>query len=313
MAYNQYDTARTENIADPATGINTKEWYDKNLLDNAREEFIISAFTSKKAQPKHEGTGVVFSYYEKIPAFITPLVEGAAQGAGASLDKVNIRATMAAYGEFVPYTDTLDMHGEDGATFKKDVTNNLGGAAGETQETLLINAAIASNTAIIFNTDIATTLKDAETSLRKALGKKFKKMITGSTNYSTTTIREAYVGFVSVEGANILDGMTGWLPVDKYGYSDGILPNEIGSYKGVRYCETTLMPQNTAKERAIIMAEESLAEVGVRGKRKIETIIKDLGEAGDDRLNTKGSVGSKFRMAAVTLRPDWICDVALEA
>jgi len=317
MGYNSYTDGRNNNISDDKTGINTKEFYDRNLLMNARENFIISNFTAKKSAPKYEGKGVIFSYYEHIPAFTTPLVEGAAQGPGASLAKVNVRTTLETYGEFVPFTDQLDIHGEDGARFKKDVTSNLGGAAGETQETLLINAAMASNTSIVFDTDIATTVRAAETSLRKALGKKVKKMITGSTNYSTTTVREAYVGFVSVDGANLLDAMPGFLPVDKYGYTDGLLPNEVGSYKGVRYMESTLVPQKAGTnpvEQAIIMAEESLAEVGIRGKGKIQTIIKELGSAGTaDALNTKGSVGSKFIMAAVTLRPDWICQVEIEA
>lgn len=316
MAYNSYADARTENTNDTATGINTSEWYDRNLLENARENFIISNFTAKKSTPKYEGTGVIFSYYEHIPAFSTPLVEGAPQGSGASLAKVNVRTTMGTYGEFVPYTDELDIYGEDGSRFKKDVTSNLGGAAGETQEGLIFAAAMASNTEIAYATSVENTLKNAETSLRKALGKKFTSMITGSTKYSTSPIRAAYVGFVSVDGANILDSTPGFISVENYGYSDGLLPNEIGSFKGIRVCETTLLGQKagaTPVEQMILMAEESVAEVGVRGLKKIETIVKELGSAGTaDALNREGSVGSKFRLAAVTLRPDWVCQVELQ-
>ena len=312
--YNSYTAGRADNTADNKTGINTKEWYDRNLLENGRENFIISNFTAKKSLPKYEGKGVIFSYYEHIPAFITPLVEGAAQGTGAKLNKVNVRTNMDTYGEFVPFTDDLNIHGEDGARFKKDVTSNLGGAAGETQEKLIFAAAEASNTAIAYNTSIDATLRDAETSLRKALGKKFTSMITGSTKYSTKPIRPAYVGFVSVDGANIMDITPGFISVEQYGYSDGLLPNEIGSFKGTRVCETTLLPQNGGKERMILLAEEAVAEVGIRGMKKIETIIKELGSAGTaDALNREGAVGSKFRMTAVTLRPDWVCDIALQA
>ncbi len=319
MAYTDYTTGRSENVSSSATGINTSEWYDRNLLETAREKFIISNFTAKKSQPKHEGKGAIFSHYEPIPEFATPLVEGAAQGAGATLAKVNVRASMEVYGEFVPYTDDLDIYGEDGARFKKDVTSNLGGAAGQTQETLLIAAMEASNTAIVFDTDVATTMKTAELALRTNLATKFKKMITGSVNYGTSTIREAFVGFVSPDGAIMLEDIPGFVSVDKYGYSDGLLPNEIGSYRGVRYCESTLIGTrtgvtNTTIPQAFILGEEALGEVGIRGKKKIETIIKDLGSAGTaDSLNREGSVGSKFRMAAVTLRPEWLMQVDLEA
>ncbi len=315
MAYNQYGTGRSENIADSGTGINTSEYYDRNLLENAREKFIISNFTAKKSMPKYEGKGVIFSYYEHIPAFPTPLVEGAAQGAGASLSKINVRTNMEAYGEFVSFSDDLDIYGEDGARFKKDVTSNLGGAAGETQEGLIMAACEASNTEIVFNSSLEQTLKDAELSLRKALGRKFTTMITGSTKYSTTTVRPAYVGLVTPDGAMLMEGMPGWSSVDQYGYTDGLLPNEVGSFRGIRMCETTLLGQksgSTPVEQMILLSEEAVAEVGIRGLKKIETIIKDLGSSGtNDVLNREGAVGSKFRLAAVTLRPDWVCVVEL--
>ena len=313
--FNSYAQGRGNNVADNKTGINTKEFYDRNLLENAREKFLISDFTAKKTTPKYNGTGVVFSYYKHIPVFDTPLVEGAAQGAGAKLEKVNVRTTLATYGEFVPFTDELDIYSEDGATFKKDVTQNLGGAAGETQETLLIKTIMASNTLIGFNTDIATTLDDAEYSLRKALGSKFTSIITGSTKYGTKPIDAAYVGFVSIDGARLMKKVPGFTKVRDYGYSDGLLKNEIGSYEGIRICETTLMPKDAnGKEQMLVLAEEAVAEVGIRGKKQIETIIKELGSAGTkDSLNREGSVGSKFRCSSVILRPDWCCQVVLEA
>ena len=51
MAYNSYSEGRQDNLNDIKTGINTYEWYDRNLLENAREEFIISNFTAKKTMP----------------------------------------------------------------------------------------------------------------------------------------------------------------------------------------------------------------------------------------------------------------------
>jgi N4-gp56 family major capsid protein len=312
--YNSFEGGRNENIADNTTGINTKEWYDRNLLENAREKFIISNFTAKRSQPSYEGNGVIFSYYENILPFDTALAEGQTPS-GSALAKVNVRATMGTYGAFVPYTDDLDIYGEDGARFKSDVTSNLGGAAGETQELLLIKASIGSNTDIVFDTDLGKTLDTAELALRNALALKFTSMVTGSTKYSTTTVRPAYVGIVSPDGALLLESSPGWKPVEDYGYSDGLLPNEVGSRRGVRYCETTLMPNDTSdmKLQALIFGEEVLAEVGIRGKKKIETIMKDLGSGANDQLNREGSIGSKFRLAPCVLRPDQMMLVHLEA
>jgi N4-gp56 family major capsid protein len=222
---------------------------------------------------------------------------------------------MNVFGSYVPFTDDLDIYGEDGARFKKDVTTNLGGAAGQSQETIIFATAAANATNIVFDTDLEKTLKTAELALRNALAIKFTSMITGSTKYSTTPIRPAFVGFVTPEGAlKLEDELVGFVPVEKYGYSDGLLPNEIGSYRGVRFCETTLW-QNTSNDtlQALIIGDEAVAETGIRGMKKIETIIKELGDAnGGDFLNRNGSIGSKFRLAVAALRPDHIALVELE-
>ena len=98
MSYNSYKQGRDENDADNKTGINTAEWYDRNLLETARGKFVISNFTSKKTLPKFEGNGVIFSYYSPIPKFDNPLAEGSS-GTDIALSKINIRATMSTYGE----------------------------------------------------------------------------------------------------------------------------------------------------------------------------------------------------------------------
>ena len=292
---------------------NLKFSYDRNLLRRAREAFIISNFTAKKTAPKYNGDSVKFSRYDNIAANETPLTEGVVPPS-VDVSKVNITATLANYGQHTSYTDDLDVYSEDGKVFVKEVTDNLGEASGETQEKILFKTAVGTTNKVTFTTDIATTLKAVELGLRTTLGKKFKKMITGSTNYATSTIREAYVGFVTPAGAAMIEDVPGFVSVDKYGYSDGLLPNEVGSYRGIRFCESTLVPQEGGKEIAIVLAEEGLAEVGIRGKGKIEAIVKPLGSAGTaDPLNQTGSIGSKFRFASCILKDEWVALAHLEA
>jgi len=294
---------------------NLKFSYDRNLLRRAREAFIISNFTAKKTSPKYNGDTVKFSRYDNIAANTTALTEGVVPSS-VDVSKVNISATLANYGQFTGYTDDLDVYSEDGKVFVKEVTDNLGEASGETQETLLFTTAGGTTNKVTFATDIATGLQAAELGFRNNLGKKYKKMVTGSVNYETRPIKEGYVGFVTPEGALMLEGVPGFVTVEKYGYADGLLPNEVGSYRGVRYCESILVgqkPGSTPVERAIILAEEGLAEVGIRGKGKIEAIVKPLGSAGTaDPLNQTGTIGSKFRFASVILKDEWVCEIELE-
>jgi N4-gp56 family major capsid protein len=172
----------------------------------------------------------------------------------------------------------------------------------------------ASSTTIAFDTDEGKTLDTAELALRNALGEKFTTMITGSTNYGTTPVRPGYVAFITPETALDLESVPGYKTLSDYGYSDGLLPNEVGTRRGIRFCESTLMTDNAdGKKRAFVLAEESLFEVGIRGMKNIETIIKELGSAGtQDALNRSGSIGTKFKLSVAT-RPEHVVIAELEA
>ncbi len=317
MAYSSYTGGRAENIADPSAGLNTYEYYNRLLLERAVEKFIVNNFVAKKTQPLYNGDQAVFSRYENLDTFKQPLLEGA-NPSGQQLSKVNVRTKLNTYGDFVALTDDLLVYGEDSANIKRDVISNLGDAAGQTLEELMFDTIVGGGTEIVFDTSLDSTLMTAELALRNALASKFTSMVTGSTKYATTPIRAAYAAFVTPEGAVMLEeSLAGYTSVEKYGYTDGLLPNEVGSYRGIRFMESTLVPTwndgGVDKQQAIILGEEAVAEVGIRGKKRIESIIHDFGSAGvEDPINRTMTIGVKTKWSGVVLRPDWAMVVHME-
>lgn len=300
----------TSNLTNPNDSLsaNTLQSYNRNLLRRAVEKFVISAFTAKKTQPKYEGKSAVFSVYNQIPAtaFTTAVLADGTTPAATALTKKSIKADIANYGAFVSFTDEVSLYHEDGAILIKESTDNLGAGAGTATEKLLFAEAIA-NAGIDFVTVAPASteagLDGAETQLRKNLGMKFKSMITGSTSASTSPIREAYVAFVHPDDVLKVEAMPNYVSVEKYGYSDGLIPNEIGSRRGVRFVETT----NATAGTIVILAEEGLGEVSVRGVGKMQTIVNGLGSAGSsDPLSQRQSVGVKFAFSPKVLRPEWV-------
>ena len=302
----------TDNQTNPADSLsaNTLKVYNRNLLERAVEEFVISKFTDKKTQPKYNGKTAVFSVYDQIPAtaFTAAVLADGVTPVAVDLTKKSVSADIANYGAFIELTDEVSLYHEDGAGLIVEATDNLGSGAGTAIESLLFAEAEA-NAGIDFLTtpevDTETGLDKAETQLRVNLAKKFKKMITGSKNTDTVTIRDCYVAFVNPTDILAVEAMTSFVTVDKYGYSDGLIMNEVGSRRGLRFVESN----NAAAGQITILGEGALGEVSVRSS-KMKTIVQGLGE-GNDPIEQRQTVAVKFAIAPKMLRPEWsaICAI----
>jgi N4-gp56 family major capsid protein len=305
----------TNNVTNPGDSIsaNTLQAYDRNLLRRAVEELVISKFTAKKTQPKFNGKTAVFSVYDQIPAsaFTTAVLPDGVTPAETDMTKKSVVANIANYGAYTSFTDEVSLYHEDGAQLIKEATDNLGSGAGTAIESLLF-AELEANAGIDFDTTPEASteigLDKLETQLRVNLGKKFKSMIVGSKNTDTKTIRECYVAFINPADILSIEALSGFVSVDKYGYSDGLITNEIGSRRGLRFVETNNAPAG----KVLVLAEEALGEVSVRGNGKMKTIVKGLGSAGSsDPLDQRQSVGCKFAVAPKVLRPIWCGKAAI--
>ena len=297
-------------------------FYDKNLLMRAVPYFVHDKFGQMRNLPSKSSETVKFRRYSNLAATTTPLTEGVTP-AGSQLAVTDITAKVVQYGDFVTLTDKIQMHVEDNVV--KEATDILGDQAGLTLDTVwrdaivpnLANAislnaagaAAAENALVAADKISAKALDQAILTLKKNLAKKFTGVIAGSTAVGTSPIRAAYMGIIHPDVTYDLEGISGYKNTAEYASQGDIQEGEVGSYKDIRFIETTQGYINTDggsgsvdTYHTPIFGKEAYGVVSMRGKGKFETFVKPLGSAGTaDPINQRSTVGWKGSTVAKIL------------
>ena len=305
-------------------------FYDKNLLMRAVPYFVHDKFGQAKSLPTKNSESVKFRRYSNLAAATTPLTEGVTPS-GSQLAVTDITAKVVQYGDFVTLTDKIAMHVEDNVVM--EATDILGDQAGLTLDTVwrdaivpnIANAKIytvagvATTEAALVAADIITgaTLDKAILTLKKNLAKKFTGVISGSTAVGTSPIRAAYMSIVHPDVVYDLEGVTGYKNVSEYASQGDVQEGEVGSYKDVRFIESTQGYINTDGGASAvdtyhtpIFGKEGYGIVSLRGKGKFETFVKPLGSAGTaDPIDQRSTVGWKASTVAKVLNDAFMCSV----
>lgn len=301
--------------------------YDRNLLSRATAMLLHDKFGQQRSLKSKESESVNFRRYSNLAVATTPLVEGVTPN-GSSLQVTPIPATVKQYGDFVTTTDKIQMHVEDNVI--AEATDILGYQAGETLDELyrdVINAGTlanycggAANRAAIAADDVidAGALDLAVLKLKRNLGKKFTGIISGSTSVGTTPIRAGYVAIVHPDVVYDLESVSGYVPVAEYANQTGIMEGEVGSYRDIRFVESTKAKMfadaglggTVDVYSTLVLAQDAYGVVSVRGMGKFETIVKPLGSGGsEDPLNQRATIGWKASTTAVILNDSWMVRV----
>lgn len=283
-------------------------FYDRNLLERATPALLHDKFGQQRTIPKNGSDSIKFRRWNALATATTPLTEGVTP-AGKQMSVTDITATLKQYGDFTILTDKVNLMVEDNVV--KESTDVLGEQAGETIDEVTRDVVNAGTAAVfaggVANTAaVATKMTDAE--LKKAIktlklqnAKKFTTTITGSVKVNTFPIRSAFVGIVHPEITEELEGITGYKGAEEYASQQLIDPNEVGSYKDIRFVETTMAKVKSGAGAAsadvyctMVLGKNAYGVVSLRGMKNIETIVKPLGSAGTtDPLNQRASVGWK--------------------
>ena len=150
--------------------------------------------------------------------------------------------------------------------------------------------------------------------LRLSGAKYVNSIMSASPNYGTTPIWSRYIGIVNTLVGDQLRDNPEFIPVEKYATgSVKPLDNEIGMIKDVRIIENEnmLIEQSTDSDGNVtntgymlVLGKEHTAHIPVRGKKRIQVIVKGLGENGDDPLNRVATIGWKSWLGASTIYPE---------
>jgi len=165
----------------------------------------------------------------------------------------NITATVSKFGNFITYTEELDVVNVNSKSM--DLFEKLGENAGHSlnliQRDLMDGggniryAASVANDSAIGAAIVANDIRAAVNTLRRNAARPFHAETEGSTNINTSPVREAYCGIVHVDLENDIRDMTGFVGVEQYASQTATFVGEFGTVNGVRFIGTQIAAIST--------------------------------------------------------------------
>ena len=223
-------------------------YYDRNLLERALPALVHDRFGQKRPIKKNSGNQIIFRRYESLTAATTPLTEGTTPS-GSALSKTDVTATLAQYGDFVTITDMVELTNQDPVLTEAGAV--LGEQMGNTLDRIY-RAVLVAGTSVFYanavagRSNIVTKIAAADfdkivRALRRNNAKYWSPEIKASTGVGTAPVRAAYFAIVHPDTAYDLEAVltTSFKPVSEYASMSGVMEDEIGTYKNIRFIMST--------------------------------------------------------------------------
>lgn len=318
----------TTTLSQVAPGV--QAFYDRNLLRRAQPNDVHGRFGQKRPIASRSGNQIKFRRYSQLAAAVTALTEGVTP-AGSSLAVTDVTSTLAQYGDFITLSDMVSMTNQDAVV--TEATDVLGDQAGTTidltRRDVLVagsNAAYASGVAARVNVNTKITGADLDKAIRflKTQNAKFVKEGIGSSDgVGTGAIRKAFIALVHPDVEFDLEQIAGFRAVSDYGSQEGVIEDEIGAYKNIRFVSSTnckifagggaagtaLYKNNGANfdvYATIVLAADAYGISPLSGQA-MNTYVKALGSAGSaDPLEQRSTVGWKATTVTAILNQAWL-------
>lgn len=312
----------------------TNVWASREMLKHAMPVTVLEKFGKAIKMPKNKSTNAKFRRPKVFEAVKTPLVEGVTPQA-TQFGYEDVSTKLLQYGMVIVVTDVMEMTHEDPVL--NDATEQSGENLGRTIEQLTYGV-VRAGTSVIYSGGVTsrslveepmtkTKQRAATRFLKSQKAKKFTKILSGSTNYSTTPVEAAYVAIAHTDCESDIRNMDGFIPTAKYGSKSVLCPEEIGAVDDVRY---VLSPDLEAFEGAgsantngvlstdgnvdvypiIFLGMEAYGVVAIRGAGSVDpTVIPPSQKTKEDPLGQRGYVGWKTWFAALILNQTWMTRV----
>lgn len=273
-----------------------KVYYNTALLENAREEMVLTQFADHVPLPANHGQQMEFRKWntferaEKLQEGVIPNAQGFGQ--------TSIMADIDQWGTYTAVSDVLDMRHIDPVIV--GATEEMGASMSETQEVLLRDA-LMTNPNVVYadNVELATGKPTGATPTSCAqmeASATVVAMVTPATLALLYTImRTNKVPFLGTGGAKYafvthpyvihdLRAHPSWIEAHKYTDPEPIFKGEVGMLHGFRIIDYTLAPVSKEDDYANKAGTASFASFAF-GKGAFGTI--DPGE-GNFRMIVKG-------------------------
>lgn len=299
-------------------------FYDRTLLMSAVPLMLHNKWAQVRDLPAKSGTTTIkFRRYGLLTPATTPLTEGITP-VGSRLSVTDITATVLQYGDYMTISDVLQYQTQDPILMES--AELLGIQAGETLD-ILTRDVIAAGTNVYFGgsghtltsqvaageiiTDIL--IKKTVRLLKNNKAKRLTKMVDATTGYGTTPLPASYVGIVHPNTTYDLKAITGFVPVEKYSNTSGVMEGEVGKFDEVRFVETTNAKVKTGEGYSsidvyctLIFGSDAYGTTRISGEA-MKNIVKPLGSAGTaDPLEQRATSGWKATFVAKILNDSFL-------
>lgn len=310
-----------------------------DMLRHAEPFLVLSNMGLTKPMPKNKAEKMIFRRAIPLAAATTPVVEGVTPTA-QKIAYEDVQVTLKQYGRPIEITDKVVELSEDPVL---DTATMLAGEqAGGTIEQVLYgvlkagtnvfyangSARTAVNTALTLNKQRAVTRALAAQKARK-----ITRMLKSGVEYGVSAVEAAYIGVGHTDLDSEIRGLTGFVPVAKYGSRQPISEQEIGSVEQVRYLlspDLASFPDAGGAKGSMVstsgtsadvypilyFGQDAFAQVPLKGEEAIVPMVLNPGKPSkSDPMAQRGYVSWKTWYAAVILNDLWMArlEVAVTA
>ena len=310
-----------ETIATVPHAINN--YYDRVLLERALPRLLHVRYAQVRDIPKNMTNVIKFRKYSSLTAATTALTESVTP-VGSSLTITDITATVRQYGDFLSFSDFLQVTTLDPILIES--AEILGEQAGDTLD-ILCRDVVSAGTAVQYS-DVASPQTNAArlsvaaldvisvVDLNKAIrdlklenAKKITEMVSPNVGYATSPVDACFIGIVHPNISYTLTTLTGFTPIEDYASKANVMPGEIGKYKEIRFVETTNAKVFTAGGAGaidiyatLILGRDAYGVTRIAGE-SLKNIVKPLGSSGTaDPLDQRSTSGWKASFVARILQ-----------
>ena len=293
-----------------------KEFYDTELLENARVEMFYAQVAKKQKLPAGRGTTVE---WRKLNTFAkaSKLQEGVIP-TGQKFGMSSKTGSIDQYGTYAAVSDKLELRAYDDVIL--GATEEMGASAAETQETLIRDALLTNPnvlycdnitlaTEAVVGTPTAPNLMEAsETTMSLLTAKMVAKAVTILKKNRVPRINGAYYAVIHPSIAHDLRQSKGWIEPHQYSATTEIFNGEIGELHGCRFIENVFAPilagdyvnkAGTVTYATYFFGADAFGIIDPEGGA-LQMIIKDKEQAGGP-LNQFSTVGYKFETNGATV------------
>ena len=277
----------------PGLSVENKTFYDKALLVEAQPNLVHDQFAQKRPIPKNGGKKIEFRKFAGLPKATTPLTEGVTPD-GKSLSVTSIEAEVAQYGDYITYSDMLDLTAIDPVV--TEGVKVLGNQAGLTLDTITRNV-LQSGTNVFYCSKADGTEvfdRDDLDNTCKLTSKMVKKVAAFLKKVNAPKIDGSYVAIIHPFVAYDLQNDPEWIDAHKYAAPENIFEGELGKIGGVRFVESSEAKiYEGGVFGCLFMGANAYGVTEIEGGG-LRTIIKQLGSSGvADALDQRASIGWK--------------------